>query len=54
MTTAIVAVIGTLLGALTAGFIQNLTTVAVRRDRDREAHAAFQEAAARHLRRARR
>ncbi|WP_326729175.1 hypothetical protein [Streptomyces phaeochromogenes] len=40
MTTAIVAVIGTLLGAVTAGVMQHLTTVAARRDRDRQALAA--------------
>jgi hypothetical protein len=39
VTTAIVAVIGTLLGAVTAGVMQHLTTVAARRDRDRQALA---------------
>ncbi|MFC7937847.1 hypothetical protein ACFU2J_16660 [Streptomyces sp. NPDC057387] len=39
MATAIIAVLGTLLGALTAGAMQHLTVVAARRDRDRQALA---------------
>ncbi|MEV8127748.1 hypothetical protein AB0P07_27340 [Streptomyces sp. NPDC085944] len=39
MATAIIAVLGTLLGALTAGAMQHLTVVAARRDRDRKALA---------------
>jgi hypothetical protein len=38
--TAIIAVLGTLLGALTAGAMQHLTVVSARRDRDRQALAA--------------
>ncbi|MGC0387578.1 hypothetical protein [Streptomyces sp. SAI-129] len=40
VTTAIIAVLGTLLGALTAGGMQHLTLVSARRDRDRQALAA--------------
>ncbi|MFD4916142.1 hypothetical protein ACFWNR_23320 [Streptomyces virginiae] len=40
MTTAIIAVLGTLLGALAAGAMQHLITLSARRDRDRQALAA--------------
>ncbi|MFF9984745.1 hypothetical protein [Streptomyces erythrochromogenes] len=40
MATAIIAVLGTLLGALAAGAMQHLVSVSARRDRDRQALAA--------------
>lgn len=40
MATAIIAVLGTLLGALVAGATQHLITLSARRDRDRQALAA--------------
>ncbi|MEU0630632.1 hypothetical protein [Streptomyces sp. NPDC005989] len=40
MATAIIAVLGTLLGALAAGAMQHLITLSARRDRDRQALAA--------------
>lgn len=40
VTAAIIAVLGTLLGALTAGAMQHLTTVSARRDRDLQVLAA--------------
>ncbi|MFI6639039.1 hypothetical protein [Streptomyces sp. NPDC050504] len=40
MATAIIAVLGTLLGAVTAGAMQHLITLSARRDRDRQALSA--------------
>ncbi|MFF4364147.1 hypothetical protein [Streptomyces sp. NPDC001604] len=40
MIAAVIAVLGTLLGAVTAGVLQRFATVSARRDRDRQALAA--------------